>query len=103
MTAEFRVLPVPEALVGDRADAALVRMLGFSRTFTLLPLMLTNSCAWAAAGIRLVLRAVSAIKAELAAEVAALRIQVAVRLGLQSTGQIFLFLLKVVLTRIRLA
>lgn len=30
--AETRYLPVPDALVGDRADAALARMLGLSRT-----------------------------------------------------------------------
>ncbi|TXK17680.1 RluA family pseudouridine synthase [Homoserinibacter sp. GY 40078] len=30
---ESRAMPVPDGLVGDRADAALARLLGFSRTF----------------------------------------------------------------------
>ncbi|MES1170377.1 MAG: RNA pseudouridine synthase, partial [Leifsonia sp.] len=30
---ESRSLPVPDGLTGERADAALARLLGFSRTF----------------------------------------------------------------------
>src|SRR5262245_7278322 len=30
---EHRSLPVPDGLAGERADAALARLLGFSRTF----------------------------------------------------------------------
>ena len=30
---ERRSLPVPDGLVGDRVDAALAKMLGFSRSF----------------------------------------------------------------------
>ena len=30
---ERRGMPVPDGLVGDRADAAVARLLGFSRTF----------------------------------------------------------------------
>jgi 23S rRNA pseudouridine1911/1915/1917 synthase len=33
MTSERRELPVPEGLAGERADAALAKLLGFSRTF----------------------------------------------------------------------
>ena len=33
MTVESRSMPVPDGLAGERADAALARLLGFSRTF----------------------------------------------------------------------